>query len=205
LILGPDFYIRNDVKLIARELLGKVLVTVIDGKLTSGMITETEAYQGVTDMASHAYGGRFTKRTEVMYYAGGVAYVYLCYGIHSLFNIVTNRKGIPHAVLVRAIEPIDGKDIILTRLGKKLLTKGSSNGPGKVSKMLGIDYKISGLSLTQVNTILQPVEKPTIFLESTKSTPIDAEVKTIPRVGVNFARADADLPYRFIYKKCQRQ
>ncbi len=204
MILSSDFYIRNDVELIARELLGKVLVTVIDGKLSSGMITETEAYQGVTDKASHAFGGRYTKRTEVMYRAGGVAYVYLCYGIHSLFNIVTNRRGIPHAVLIRAIKPIDGIDIMLARLGKKQLSEETSNGPGKVSKMLGIDYRISGLSLTRVKHNIPYVEKETIYLDCIDNIPSDSEVKTTSRVGISYAMADADLPYRFIYKKCQQ-
>ena len=117
--LQADFYQREDVLLISRELLGKVLCTNFYGKLTSGIIVETEAYAGVTDKASHAYGGRRTKRTETMYASGGTAYVYLCYGIHHLFNIVTNKENIPHAVLIRSIQPRDGIEIMLQRRNKK--------------------------------------------------------------------------------------
>src|SRR5688572_7863163 len=101
--LKRDFYTREDVVLVAKELLGKVLCTKWNGKTTSGIITETEAYEGITDRASHAYRGRRTERTEIMYSEGGTAYVYLCYGMHHLFNVVTNKKDIPHAVLIRAV------------------------------------------------------------------------------------------------------
>src|ERR1043166_9259202 len=108
--LGKEFYIRNNVVQISKKLLGKYLFTKRFGVITGGMIIETEAYAGITDRASHAYGNRRTARTEIMYGEGGIAYVYLCYGIHSLFNVVTNLEGIPHAVLIRAIEPTDGID-----------------------------------------------------------------------------------------------
>lgn len=100
MILPESFYTRKDVVKIAKELLGKVLVTHFDGVVTSGIITETEAYAGVTDKASHAYGGRRTQRTDIMFWQGGVAYVYLCYGIHHLFNVVTNKADVPHACLL---------------------------------------------------------------------------------------------------------
>ena len=117
--LTLDFYQREDVLTISRELLGKVLCTNFYGKLTRGLIIETEAYAGITDQASHVYGGRRTKRTEIMYAPGGIAYVYLCYGIHHLFNVVTNVKGIPHAVLIRAIEPKEGLETMLIRRKKR--------------------------------------------------------------------------------------
>ena len=104
--IGIDFYNRENVLAIARELLGKLLVTKWDGILTSGRIVEVEAYNGIPDKASHAFGGRRTNRNEIMYGSGGVAYVYLCYGIHHLFNVVTNSKEIPHAILIRAVEPV---------------------------------------------------------------------------------------------------
>src|SRR6187401_2200797 len=106
--LDDSFYVREDVVQISRELLGKVLVTRMGNKITSGIITETEAYNGIIDKASHAYNNRRTKRTEIMYHVGGTAYIYLCYGIHSLFNVVTNEKDIPDAVLVRSIIPDRG-------------------------------------------------------------------------------------------------
>src|SRR3954469_4711741 len=112
--LPLSFYLRKDVVKISKELLGKVLVTNWRGELTSGRIVETEAYEGEIDKASHAFKGR-TARTEVIFGEGGRAYVYLCYGIHQMFNIVTNRNDIPHAILIRAVEPIQGIDIMLKR------------------------------------------------------------------------------------------
>ena len=141
--LSIDFYQRANVLQIAKELLGKILVTSWNGPdgyraETSGRIVEVEAYNGVIDKASHASGGRRTKRNEVMYGDGGVAYVYLCYGIHHLFNVVTNRQETPHAVLIRALEPIKGIDVMLERTGKKKLDNTLTKGPGNVSKALGI-------------------------------------------------------------------
>jgi len=120
----PDlFYQRDDVVLIAKELLGKTLFTKFSGEVTSGIIVETEAYAGITDKASHAFGGRRTDRTEVMYAEGGTAYVYLCYGVHSLFNVVTGRKEIPDAVLIRAIKPSTGIETMLKRSEKSCWTR----------------------------------------------------------------------------------
>lgn len=129
---------REDVVQVARDLLGKVLYTKINGQLTAGIITETEAYAGVTDRASHAYNDRRTNRTEVMYARGGTAYVYLCYGIHHLFNVVTNKKDIPHAVLVRAIKPFKGVEIMLKRRKRLKADEKLCSGPGTVSQALGI-------------------------------------------------------------------
>src|SRR4051812_31513287 len=97
--LSKEFYQRENVLQISQDLLGKFLYTNIEGKITAGMIVETEAYYGAEDRASHAFGNRKTARTEVFYKEGGVAYVYMCYGIHYLFNIITNQKNVPHAVL----------------------------------------------------------------------------------------------------------
>src|SRR2546430_14563541 len=99
--LSQEFYSRTDVVALARELLGKVLVTNFDRKKTSGIITETEAYNGFVDRASHAYRGRRTARNEHMYSHGGTSYVYICYGMHHLFNVVTNVQDEPHAILIR--------------------------------------------------------------------------------------------------------
>src|ERR1700744_5507535 len=116
--LKRSFYTRPNVVAISKELLGKFLVTKIARKLTSGIITETEAYEGHIDKASHAYNGRRTNRTEIMYGQGGTAYVYLIYGIHHLFNVVTNKKETPHAVLIRAIEPVEGIEVMMARRNK---------------------------------------------------------------------------------------
>lgn len=186
--LEKEFYYREDVVAIAKDLLGKSVFTHFDGMLTGGIITETEAYEGVTDRASHAYGGRKTSRTEIMFREGGTAYVYLCYGIHSLFNVVTNRPGIPHAVLIRAIKPETGMENMLKRTKKSFLDKHCGIGPGKVSSLLGIHFSHSGQILTG----------DTIWLEDTGHK-IKSEIIVSKRVGVDYAKEDALLPYRFIY------
>jgi DNA-3-methyladenine glycosylase len=188
--LGPDFYLRKDVVKIAKELLGKVLVTNFEGKKTSGRIVETEAYTGVIDRASHAYGGRRTARTEIMFAEGGKAYIYLCYGIHHLFNIVTNKKEIPHAVLVRAVEPLEGIETMLKRTGKRKLDNSLTKGPGNVSKALGIHSSHTGLEL--MNSEIEIVDDGFQFDKK--------NIVATPRIGVDYAGEDAKLLYRFIIK-----
>ena len=188
--LGEEFYIREDVVQIARDLLGKHLMTDLGGGITGGMITETEAYAGVIDRASHAYDHRRTARTEVMYSRGGAAYVYLCYGIHSLFNIVTNVENVPHAVLIRGIYPDTGIGIMKERTGKAKIGPESGNGPGRVSSLLGIHYSQSGTSLLGDQ----------IWVEDRKIIPNGSEIISGPRIGVDYAGSDALLPYRFILK-----
>ena len=189
--LNIDFYQRNDVIKIAKELLGKILVTKWNGIETSGRIVEVEAYNGVVDKASHASGGRRTNRNEVMYGEGGMSYVYLCYGIHHLFNVVTNRPETPHAILIRALEPIKGIDVMLERTGKKKLDNTLTKGPGNVSKALGISFKLhSGLSLLSKELFIAEDD----FKLSKK------EIIASPRIGVDYAGEDALLPYRFFIK-----
>jgi DNA-3-methyladenine glycosylase len=127
--LSPSFYTRDDVVAVASDLLGKVLCTRLNGELTEAIIIETEAYAGVTDKASHAYGGRRTKRTEPLFGQGGTAYVYLCYGIHHLFNVVTNEAETPHAVLIRAGTPMTGTERMLKRRKKEQVDKTLLAGP----------------------------------------------------------------------------
>jgi len=193
-ILTISFYLREEVVTIARELLGKTLYTQFDGILTGGIISETEAYEGVTDRASHAYGHRRTDRTEVMYGRGGTAYIYLCYGIHSLFNVVTNAKDIPHAILIRAIEPVAGIEAMLSRSGKATLDKSSGIGPGKVSKLLGIHYSDTGMDLTVKPSSLAGKG---IWIEDEGRNIKRNSIITSPRIGVDYAGKDAQLPYRF--------
>jgi DNA-3-methyladenine glycosylase len=184
--LSRDFYLQQDVVSIARQLLGKLLVTEIDGRITSGYIVETEAYAGVTDKASHAFGGRRTPRTEIMYRSGGTAYVYFCYGMHSLFNVVTNQRDIPHAVLIRAIQPIDGIDVMMKRASKVSIDKSFANGPGKVAKIFGINTSHTGLDLCNSSiSIFEDGITPKNIISS-------------PRIGVGYAGEDALLPYRFV-------
>lgn len=189
MILPESFYARKDVVKIARELLGKVLVTEFDGVLTSGIIVETEAYAGATDKASHAYGNRRTKRTEVMYMHGGAAYVYLCYGIHHLFNVVTNVQDVPHAILIRAIEPLEGIETMLTRRGKDKLTPSLTAGPGAMSMALGIDTGHTGASLQEQ-----------IRIEDRGIKVPGKDIVAATRVGVAYALGDALRPYRFFIK-----
>jgi len=193
-ILTREFYLCPDVVQVAMDLLGKHLVTRMDGIITSGIICETEAYAGVSDRASHAYGGRRTARTEVMYAIGGTAYVYLCYGVHSLFNIVTNEADIPHAVLIRGIMPAEGQAHMLRRSGKERITKDSGVGPGKVSKLLGIHYSHSGLDLAVLS---DKMDTPGIWLEDRDIHINRKNILMLPRVGVDYAGEDALLPYRF--------
>ena len=189
--LGRDFYLRNDVVKISRELIGKFLVTRMNGKLTSGMIIETEAYNGVIDKASHAYNNRRTARNEVMYAEGGVSYVYLCYGIHHLFNIVTNKAEIPHAVLIRAILPKEGLEIMHKRRQVKSSTKKFADGPGTLSQALGIKTSYSGT----------PLNGSLIFVEDRGMDFKNNEVIAGPRIGIDYAKEDALLPYRFRLKE----
>ena len=188
--LGIDFYQRTNVLQVAKELLGKILVTKLDGIETSGRIVELEAYNGINDKASHASGGRRTNRNEIMYGKGGVAYVYLCYGIHHLFNVVANEMETPHAILIRALEPLKGIDVMLERTNKKQLDHTLTRGPGNVSKALGIYTKHSGESLLSKN----------LFIATDDFVLNKKDMAASPRIGVEYAGEDAKLPYRFYIK-----
>ncbi len=188
--LTEDFYLRTDVVALARELLGKVLVTNFDRKKTSGIITETEAYNGFVDRASHAYSGKRTARNEHMYGEGGISYVYICYGMHHLFNVVTNVKDEPHAILIRAIKPLEGINHMLYRRNKLQVDKTLAGGPGTVAQALGIDKQHSGLSLLGKK----------IWIEDRNIEVKQENIKFGPRIGVESAGIDALLPYRFVLK-----
>ena len=184
--LEREFYTRNDVVQIARDLLGKYLMTNINGVISGGMITETEAYAGITDKASHAYGNKRTTRTEIMYAEGGLSYVYLCYGVHYLFNVVTNVVEVPHAVLIRGIEPSDGILEILKRTNKQKLNH-ICDGPGKLTKALGINKGFNKLDLCSDK----------IWIEDRGDVVYDDKVLISSRIGIDYAEEDALLPYRF--------
>lgn len=188
--LPETFYDRANVVTVARELLGKVLVTEFGGQRTSGRIVEVEAYNGVVDRASHAWSGRRTRRTEVMYGAGGQAYVYLIYGIHHLFNVVTNRLGVPHAVLVRGIEPLEGIPVMLERVGKAKLDHQVGRGPGNLSRALGLLTVHTGMSLFGGD----------IWIGDDGTRVPRSQIVATPRIGVDYAGPDAKLPYRFFIK-----
>lgn len=188
--LAEEFYRRVDVLQIAKELLGKVLVTTFKTIETSGRIVEVEAYNGVADKASHAYGGRRTQRTEVMYAAGGVAYVYLCYGMHHLFNVITHTKDVPHAILIRAIAPLTGIDEMLKRRKKLKADYTLTKGPGSVAQALGIKVAHTATSLIDNE----------IFIADDGFRYPETNIGTSARIGVDYAGADSLLPYRFYVK-----
>jgi DNA-3-methyladenine glycosylase len=188
--LSIEFYNRENVVLIARELLGKIIQTNFDGCVTSGKIVETEAYIGITDRASHAWSGRRTARNEHMYAKAGTAYVYICYGIHQMFNIVTNRKEIPDAVLIRAVQPIKGVDVMMLRTGKRFSDATITKGPGNVAKALGINKIHSGENLLGTNI--------SIFADINLVS--EEQIGISKRVGVDYAGEDALLPFRFYLK-----
>ena len=187
--LPLSFYLGTDVVKIAKELLGKVLVTNWNDEYTSGRIVETEAYAGETDKASHASKGR-TARTDIMFNEGGKAYVYLCYGVHQMFNIVTNQEGKPDAILIRGVEPIDGIDIMLKRTGKKKADETLSRGPGNVGKAFGFHTSQCGLLMNSKD----------LFIADDGFKVFKAMIGTSPRIGVDYAGKHADWHYRFFLK-----
>ena len=185
-----SFYQDQDVNHLAVALLGKQLFTLIDGELTSGIIVETEAYKGVEDKASHAHGGRFTDRTKVMYESGGTSYVYLCYGIHHLFNVVTAPQGTPHAVLVRGLEPVEGLDVMLRRRNMAALKPNLTAGPGALAKAMGIDRRLNAKDLLGDE----------IWIADSGLLLPETSIVAAPRVGVDYAGDHALLPWRYYVK-----
>lgn len=185
-----DFYKDENVVAIAKQLIGKTLCTKINGQLCKGMITETEAYRGYDDAACHANNGKRTARTEPFYREGGIAYVYLCYGIHCLFNIITNKKNKADAVLIRSIAPLEGVEHMLGRRAKQKLSTNISAGPGNLSKAMGIDMLHNGISLTG----------PEIWLETGLEIG-EEDIGISARIGIDYAKEAAKYPWRFYYKK----
>lgn len=188
-ILPQSFYLEGDVVHISKRLLGKIIVTEIDHQVTLSRIVETEAYNGSMDKACHAYQNRKTPRTEVMFKEGGRSYVYLCYGLHHLFNIVTNGVNEPNAVLIRAVEPLEGLEVMADR--RK--TKGQinlTNGPGKLANALGITRDLNDVLLYSNDSPIRIAEE----------REYDHEIVVSKRVGVDYAEEDALLPWRFYVK-----
>lgn len=187
--LNKEFYMGDDVALLARGLLGKIVVTNFNNQYTAARIVETEAYAGIVDRASHAYNGKRTNRTEIMFSDGGNAYVYLCYGIHHLFNIVTNKKNKPDAVLIRGVEPLEGIDFMLQRCNKIKPDSSMGRGPGNVGKALGIFTAHTGTSLQTNN----------FFIADDKTNNLN--IMASKRIGVDYAGAHAKWLYRFFIKE----
>lgn len=187
--LSEDFYQRGNVVRVARDLLGKVLFTNIDGVVTAGRIVETEAYSW-KERGCHAYGARKTQRNAVLFEEGGLAYVYMCYGIHFLFNVVTNRADTAEAVLVRALEPVIGLEEMKLRRNIFQNDRHLTSGPGKLTKALGIGRRFNGKSLMDDE----------IWIEDSGTKVAAKAIEASARIGIDYAGEDARLPWRFTIK-----
>jgi len=185
-----NWYQSGNVVELARQLLGKTLCTRIGDEITKGTIVETEAYSGYNDKACHANNQKLTKRNKVMFESGGVTYVYLCYGIHHLFNIVTNIKGNADAVLVRAVQPESGMDIMMKRRSINRTSKQLTAGPGVLSQAFGITLDMYGARL----------DGDIVWIENSSSI-ADNRIVSCPRIGVDYAEEDAIKPWRFYIKE----
>ncbi|GHN03032.1 putative 3-methyladenine DNA glycosylase [Cytophagales bacterium WSM2-2] len=185
--LPLEFYLRKNVTTIAKELLGKILVVKTNGQLTSGIIVETEAYS-YKEKGSHAHRG-MTKRNEVMFSEGGIAYVYLCYGVHEMFNVVTNKKGEADAILIRALEPLSGIELMMQRM-RSDSPKRITSGPGKLAKALGIDRTHNGIEL----------DSNELWIEDIGTRIKKSDIVSDTRIGIDYAGKDALLPWRFTVK-----
>lgn len=183
------FFKSTDVVGLAEQLLGKKIVTHVSGHITSGMIVETEAYRGPEDQASHAYQNKRSSRTETMFAEGGTIYIYLCYGIHHLLNIVTGPINCPHAILIRAIEPLEGVSTMMARRHLKKIQPNLTAGPGCLTKALGLHRGHNGTIVNQGP----------IYLEHYRHVP-KAHILKSPRVGVGYAKEHQHLPWRFRIK-----
>lgn len=191
--LKQDYFREQDVVFLAEDLLGKLILTNIDGKRCSGFITETEAYKAPEDKASHAYANRRTKRTETLFGPCGHTYIYLNYGIHHLFNIVCGAEGDAHAVLIRGIFPFKNVEIQLARRKRnnaKAPYKGIFDGPGKLSQALGIKTELNGINLCTTGS-------PIRILESNFKIEDDFKSST-PRIGIDYAEEWIEKPWRFL-------
>lgn len=192
--LDKTFY-RRDTLLVAKELLGKKLVHKINDRILSGIIVETEAYMGIQDKAAHSYGGRKTERTKVMFEAGGVSYIYFIYGLYYCFNVVTAEEGIPQAVLIRALQPVEGiEDMALLRVNKNIkeLTKKQiiniANGPAKLCSALKLDKTLNAVNLTS----------DILYIEDVNYN--NFEIVETTRIGIDYAEEAKDYPWRFYIK-----
>ncbi len=188
--LPVEFYNRKDVLQVAKDLLGKILITKFDGIVTSARIVETEAYIAITDKASRSFNGKRTARNEYMYAEPATVYVYICYGLHHLFNVVTNKKNIPDAVLIRAGEPLEGIDNMLKRTAGKKIDNTITKGPGNLAKALGINKTHGGMSV---------LEK-TIFIVDDSTIIKPESIAASKRIGVDGAAEAAEYPFRYYIK-----
>lgn len=192
-LLEPSYFLEEDVVYMARDLLGKEILTNIDGQVCRARITETEAYRAPDDKACHAYSNRRTSRTETMFSEGGTAYIYLCYGIHHLFNVVTGPADMAHAVLIRAVEPLDNIDLMLQRRGMKKVTPALTAGPGRWTQAMGITTSLDSIKLYSPDSPIQ--------LYAGEGITEDEKIATSTRIGVDYAGDCALRPWRFFIEK----
>ncbi len=183
--LPRSFYLRDGLE-VAEQLVGKLLVHDSPEGLTSGRIVELEAYMGECDRACHAYGGRRTDRTEILYHEGGHAYVYLIYGMYNCMNIIANEEGIPNCIFIRALEPVEGIELMKFRRGRENI-RNLCSGPGKLCIAMGITRELYGEDLCGDR----------LWLEDDGCSP---EIACGKRVNINYAGEDAELEWRFALK-----
>jgi DNA-3-methyladenine glycosylase len=185
----PLSYFQNeDVVFLAKDLLGKELHCNLNNVHCAGLIVETEAYRGPEDRASHAYNNRRTARTETMFQEGGRSYIYLCYGIHHLFNIVTHRAGTPHAILIRALQPTLNLEEMRRRRGGRAADHQLCAGPGTLTQAMGLRREHDNISL----------DSELIWVEDKGLLVRGDEIAVGPRIGIDYAGEDAKLPWRFL-------
>ena len=177
---------------VAKDLIGKLLVSIINGIEITGIIVETEAYKAPEDKASHAYNNKLTSRTKTMFEEGGIAYIYLVYGFHHMFNVVTGAEGTAHAVLIRAVQPLKNIDIVIKRRNMDNETGNLTNGPGKWTKAFGISTILNGVKLYQPDSCIRIYDIGNAYG--------DNEILSSPRVGIDYAQDFIDKPWRFRLK-----
>lgn len=192
MVLPKSFYESEDIFEIAKALLGKKLCSNIGGEFTSGIIVESEAYKAPEDKASHAYQNRLTPRTKTMFSPAGTGYVYIIYGTFHLFNVITAPQGIPHCILIRAVEPVNGVDIMLKRRGMLKLDKNLTNGPGKFSIAMGIHKNYDASDLTIADGL---------WIEEGATDIASENILIGPRVGMTSAEEASNYPYRYRIKE----
>lgn len=191
-LLPIEFYLKSDVVSLARDLIGKLIVSEIEGAMTSGIIVETEAYKAPEDKASHAYNNKLTSRTMTMFEEGGISYIYLVYGFHHLFNVVTGSEGTAHAILVRAIQPVENIELMMSRRSSDSLSYNLTNGPGKWTEAMGINRGLNGVKLYMPDSPIKIYRTENIYTEK--------EIISSPRVGIPYAEDYIDKPWRFRLK-----
>lgn len=191
--LERSFYERKTLN-VARELLGCVLVRITPEGATKGRIVETEAYMGPEDKGAHSYKGRHTLRMNPLYETGGFAYIYQLHGYNYCINVVTQKKDMPQAVLIRAVEPVEGLELMIRRrkidISKKSKLKNLTNGPSKLCQAMDIDTSLNGIDLCGYE----------LFITRRNGLRSDEEIVATKRIHIDYAEEYKDKPWRFLLK-----